>query len=82
MKNEMQLLCENRLKQVLYNDKKENPIKLINIIKSEILYVLKNYMEIKSENMDVFIDIDEYGRYSLEIKASINRLKMISAIIK
>lgn len=81
MKNEMQVLCENRLKQVLYNDKKENPNKVLNIIKSEILYVLKNYMEIKAENMDVVINIDEYGSYTLEVKASINRLKMISAII-
>jgi len=81
MKNELQVLCENRLRQVLYNDKKENPHKVLNIIKSEILYVLKNYMEIKAEDMDIIINIDEFGSYKLEIKASINRLKMISAIL-
>lgn len=80
MKNELQLLCENRLKQVLFNDKKENPQKVLNIIKSEILYVLKNYMEIKAEDMDININLDEFGTYSLEISAKINRLKMVSSI--
>ena len=80
MKNELQLLCENRLKQVLFNDKKENPQKIINIIKSEILYILKNYMEIKAEDVDIDIQLDENGNYKLELIGKIQRLKMISSI--
>ena len=49
---------DSRLKQMLINDKKDNPTKLIGIIKSEIFYVLKNYMDIKIDDIDFNIGID------------------------
>ena len=42
----MQSYCENRLKNMLIKDKQDNPQKVTGVLKSEILYVLKNYMEI------------------------------------
>ena len=41
MKNELQLLVEDRIKNVLVKDKEETPNKVINILKSEIMNILK-----------------------------------------
>ena len=55
---------DSRLKQMLINDKKENPNKLVGIIKSEIFYILKNYMDIKSDDIIFDIGIDNNGKWS------------------
>lgn len=70
-----------RLKGMLTNDKKENPIKLENVIKSEILYVLKNYMDIKSEDVDFAINVDNDGKYEISLYLKIDRLKLVNYIV-
>lgn len=73
MKNELTIVCENRLKQVLVMDKNINN-SVVNVIKSEVLYVLKNYMEIKASDLDFEITIDEFGFYDININAKVRRL--------
>lgn len=74
------VICENRLKSILVVDKKENPLKIINVVKSELLYVLKNYMDINAENFDVEIFVNEKGEYVLNINGKCKMLKMASII--
>lgn len=80
MKNELQLVCESRLKSVLIKDKGEQ-LKLIGILKSEIINVLKNYLDISADSLDLNFALDETGSYNLEILAKVDRLKNLCAIM-
>jgi len=70
------VVFDNRIKQMLINDKKENPNKLIGILKSEIFYILKNYMDIGSDDIVLDIGIDNNGKYLLSINVESVRLYM------
>lgn len=74
-------LVVDRLKGMLTNDKKENPIKLENVIKSEILYVLKNYMEIKSDDVEFDINVNNDGKYEISLFLKVDRLKLVNYIV-
>ena len=76
----MQSYCENRLKNMLIKDKQDNPQKVTGVLKSEILYVLKNYMEIKDYDLDVDINIGADGYYHLIIQADCKNIKTVSYI--
>ncbi len=78
MENQM---VATRLKGMLTNDKKENPIKLENVIKSEMLYVLKNYMDIKSDDIDFAINVDCNGKYEISLYLKVDRLKLVNYIV-
>ena len=67
-------LLDNRLKQILINDKKDNPIKIVGLIKSEIFYVLKNYMDIKLEDINLDIGIDNNGKYLITMSCEVARI--------
>ncbi|MBQ8761862.1 MAG: cell division topological specificity factor MinE [Clostridia bacterium] len=69
-----------KLKQVLINDKHFNPIRLNEIVKSEIFKVMQNYMEIDSDDIITKIDIDVNGSYVLKCKVRSNRLKVLGII--
>lgn len=73
-------LCNQRLKTVLINDKKDNPNKILNVLKSDLLYVLKNYMEINSECLDLDITITSSGTYNITMIANVRRLKTLNCI--
>ena len=79
MKNELSVIGENRLKQVLVLDKQINN-SILSVIKSDILYTLKNYMEISANDLDVAINIDDYGFYDITIKAKVRRLITFSSL--
>lgn len=74
MKNISQ--AETRLKKIISADKKENPIKIERLLKSEIYYILKNYFEINSEDMSLNIKINEGGKYQLQLNAISRSIKM------
>ncbi|MBQ4558052.1 MAG: cell division topological specificity factor MinE [Clostridia bacterium] len=76
----MQNYCENRLKKMLIKDKQDSPQKVTGVLKSEILYVLKNYMEVKDYDIDVDITISDNGYYKLIIQADCRNLKTVSYI--
>lgn len=79
MQNEL-MVCNERLRNVLKSDKRDNPNKILNVLKSDILYVLKNYMEITSDDLDVNINVTSAGTYSITILADVNRLKTLNCI--
>lgn len=73
---------EARLKQILVADKEENPMRIINVLKSDVLNTLKNYMEISSTDLDVSITVDEYGFFVFNAYSKVRRLKNLGAIIE
>lgn len=58
---------EDRLKNMVIVDKKENPQRIERLLKSELLYVLKNYFDISYEDLDVSLGVTEEGDYSLNV---------------
>lgn len=74
-------LVGGRLKDMLAVDKKSNPIKLESVVKSEILYVLKNYMELNSEDVEFNIVLDENNKYNVVFSAKVDRLKPLNFIV-
>ncbi len=81
MSKELQVVASERLKSVLVQDKKENPIKIINVLKSELLYVLKNYMEVTPEDIDFDIVVNAEGKYIVNFQAKVHRLKVSNYIV-
>ncbi len=73
---------EARLKQILVADKEENPLRIINVLKSDLLNTIKNYMEINNNDLDVSITIDEYGFFVFNAYAKVRRLKNLGAIVE
>ena len=68
------VIIENRIKQMLINDRKENPDKIISLLRSEIFYIFKNYMDIKIDDIELNIGIDNNGKYVVSINAEVGRL--------
>ena len=72
----------NRLKNVLNQDKKANPHYIKDIIKSDIYYLLNNYFEIEFKDIDVEIDVDnKNNNYTISISAHGDRLKIVKTIV-
>ena len=61
-----------RLEKVLVKDKTEDPKKLAETLKSDILNLLQNYMEVK--DLTVNFDVNTEGYY-LTINAEAKRIK-------
>lgn len=67
-------LAKKRLKKVLINDKNaQAPPRLTELIKSDMVGVLTNYMEIRDLQVD--IEFDEDGICYVKINAATDRLK-------
>ena len=69
---------EERLRQVLISDK--SSVNIEHVLKSDLLYVLNNYMEVSSDEVSLKIDVDEYGFFELKVYAKSRRIKNINAI--
>ena len=74
-------VIDSRLKQMLINDKKDNPNKIIGLIKSEIFFVLKNYMDIKIDDIQFDIGIDNNGKYLLSLNAEVARIYVANYLV-
>lgn len=61
------LTCEDRLKNIVVVDKKENPQRIERLLKSELLYVLKNYFDVTYEGLEVSVCVDNNGEYNLNV---------------
>lgn len=70
-----------RLKKLLLQDKVNTPDRLTDVLKSDIFAVMKNYMDIRSEDVKVVIDADDKG-YHVIISARTNRFKQIGILPK
>ena len=77
MEKQMQVYCEDRLKKVLVKDKSENPTYILNVLKSDLLVLLNNYMEILPENLDINICVTENGIYKIFLEGFSKRIKVI-----
>ncbi len=69
-------IVENRLKNMIVSDKKENPMRIAKVLKSEIVNVLKNYFEITCEDVNLDILIDENGKYDIQINVLSRAIKI------
>ena len=66
-----------RLEKVLVEDKTEDPKRLAEILKSDILNLLQNYMEV--ENLDINFDVGLDGyKFSIDVEAK--RIKVFGIL--
>ena len=68
--------CENRLKSIIVLDKQEVPKKLDKLIKAEMLYLLRNYFDICAEDLELNINVNDFGKYVLEIRGECKDMKI------
>lgn len=73
----MRELCEERLKNLAINDRAESSHRIKKLLKSEIIYVLKNYFNVTGESVDIDISIDGSGKYNITISASASVLRLV-----
>lgn len=71
------MVCENRIKNMLVIDKQINPDNVSRLIKSEVLYVLKNYIDVCAEDVDVDIFFNENGFYEFNINGVFKNIKTV-----
>ena len=69
---------QERLRSVLVSDKEENPNKILSVLKSDVLNVLKQYMEISGEDLSVDVTINQFGQFVFSANATSRRLKNLS----
>ena len=70
---------KKRLGAIIQKDKKTNPQYLIDIIKSDLYYMLNNYFEIDFDNISVQIN-HENEKYNITILTHGERLKTMKVI--
>ncbi len=74
-------LNEERLKNLIATDRSENPNKILKLLKSEVLNVLRNYFDINFDDLDISIIINKKGEYDLQINA-ISKKFLIANILE
>ena len=67
----------NRLEKDLLKDKKEYPQRICGILKSEMKFILENYLELTNLNLNLEI-VD--GEYEIKIKAKAKHIKSIGTL--
>ena len=72
--------CENRLRNVMLMDKQEVPLRIVRVVKAELLYVLKNYFDVASENMSVDISLNATGQYVLSMVMESDSIKVVNTL--
>ena len=70
----------DRVKSALSTDKHFKPDKFSEIIKSEVYQVLKEYADIKNDDFEVNIQVNEFGEYNINISALARRLKIVGIV--
>lgn len=71
----------DRLKNVLVQDKEQNPVKIMGILKNDITKLLSNYMEVDGDDIDVNLLVNNNGSYDLVIKSVVRRVKVIQTFV-
>ena len=70
---------KKRLGSIIQKDKTSNPQYLVDIIKSDIYYLINNYFETDFEAITVNINVED-EKYKITISASGERLKMMKVL--
>ena len=71
------LICENRLRDMLIVDKRENPSKIERLLKAEMFYLLRNYFEFNAEDLTIEIAVNETGKFEFDISGIATSIKKI-----
>ncbi|HIV01001.1 MAG TPA: cell division topological specificity factor MinE [Candidatus Caccopulliclostridium gallistercoris] len=66
-----------RLEKVLVKDKTEDPKRLAEILKSDVLNLLQNYMEVENLNVNFDVGLDGY-KFSIDVEAK--RIKVFGIL--
>ena len=69
----------SRIKNIILIDKKDNPKKILKVIKSEIINVIGNYMQVSDDNVCMDIIINRDGFYELRLRAISNKIKVVNS---
>lgn len=70
----------SRLKNAIVSDKHFKPEKLCNIIKSDIFMTLTEYAEIRADDFNISITVNDFGEYVINICAIARKLKTIGLV--
>lgn len=71
------MTCEERLKEMIVLDKQDSPQKMNRLIKSEMVFLLKNYFDVTAEDVSVDLDINEQGRYTIVVSALARNIRNV-----
>lgn len=79
MASNLDVVCTQRLNNIMQVDKGQLPAKLNKVLKSEVARVIKNYMDINDEDFDVNIDLNNSGYFELNIHVLAKRIIMANS---
>lgn len=81
MKN-LKELTSNRIKRVLYSDKLTSPTMFKQTLKLETYAILKNFMDIKIDDIKISVALNDNGKYRINIGVETNMIKPVGQIIE
>lgn len=70
---------KKRLGAIIQKDKKTNPQYLIEVLKSDLYYLINNYFEVDFEEIEVSIDVEE-DKYKINISCLGERMKTMKVL--
>ncbi len=70
---------KKRLGSIIQKDKTSNPQYLIDVIKSDIYYLINNYFEVDFDAINVNINVED-EKYKISITTTGERLKMMKIL--
>ena len=68
--------CEDRLKSMIVIDKQDSSQKINRLLKSELIFLLKNYFDVCSEDVLLDIAISESGKYVINFTVESRAIKI------
>lgn len=68
--------CEERLRNIIVLDKQDTPQKISRLLKSELLYLLRNYFDVCAEDFDLNISVNENGNFFINVNAEARTMKI------
>lgn len=76
----MKNLLSERLTDVIKRDKEKSPKYIKDVIKSDFFYLINNYFEVEFADIKIEINIDKNNKYSINISAQGDRVKLMHKI--
>lgn len=70
---------KKRLGSLIQKDKTKNPQYIIEIIKSDIYYMLNNYFEVDFDSIEISINLEQ-EKHKINISATGERVKMMKVL--
>ena len=72
---------KKRLNSIISKDKETNPKYLIEVIKSDLYYLLNNYFEVDFNDINLDISVEK-DKYLIEAKCLGDRMKLVKVLQK